>query len=89
MQINLRDLQVMPGIRPGICRNDAAAFAANKPLNLVPDSEWYYSSGTANILARIVRHSIGGTVGEYFDFLRRELFTKIGATSAVMEPDPV
>src|SRR5512137_2357279 len=35
---------------------DFAAFAAEKPLETEPDSKWVYSSGTANLVARIVRH---------------------------------
>jgi hypothetical protein len=35
--------------------DDFAAFAAAKPLAVAPDEKWYYSSGTANIIARIVR----------------------------------
>jgi len=66
--------------------HDAAAFAASKPLEVAPDSRWEYSSGTTNIISRIVRR----TVGEegYWSFPRRELFDRIGITSAVLEPDP-
>ena len=34
---------------------DFAAYAAGKPMVAKPDAEWNYSSGTANIIARIVR----------------------------------
>ena len=32
-----------------------ASYAAQKPLEAEPDTKWHYSSGTANIVARIVR----------------------------------
>jgi CubicO group peptidase (beta-lactamase class C family) len=71
----------------GSACSDVAAYAANKPLAKEPDSIWYYSSGTANIIARIIRDAVGGTQADYFAFPRRALFDKIGMRSAVMEPD--
>ncbi len=67
---------------------DFAAFAANKPLVHPPDSVWSYSSGTANIVARLVRRQAEQLYEDYFDFLYQELFNKIGMTSAMIEPDP-
>lgn len=66
---------------------DFAAFAAAKPLKTAPDSEWYYSSGTANITARIVRQTIEKESQPYYRFLYEQLFDRIGMYSAVMEPD--
>jgi CubicO group peptidase (beta-lactamase class C family) len=67
---------------------DFAAYAAAKPLEAEPDSVWHYSSGTANIVARIVRRAAETTDKNYFVFLYRELFDKIGMHSAIFEPDP-
>lgn len=67
---------------------DFAAYAVEKPLESEPDGKWYYSSGTANIVARIVRHAAEKDYPRYYDFLRKELFAKIGMHSAVPEPDP-
>jgi len=67
---------------------DFAAYAASKPLEAEPDRIWNYSSGTANILARIVRRAAEQQYGHYYGFLRQELFDRIGMTSAVLEPDP-
>lgn len=67
---------------------DMAHFAASMPLAHEPDTVWSYSSGTTNILARIVRHKVGGTDEDYFAFPREELFGKLGMASAVLEPDP-
>lgn len=67
---------------------DFAAFAAAKPLIYPPDSVWSYSSGTANIIARIVRQRAETVYENYYNFLREEFFAKIGMTTAVIEPDP-
>jgi CubicO group peptidase (beta-lactamase class C family) len=64
-----------------------AAFAAKMPMEIAPDSKWYYSSGTSNIIARIVRQTAEVSYANYYDFIRDELFYKIGMYSAVMEPD--
>ena len=66
---------------------DFAAYAADKPLEAKPDTKWNYSSGTANIIARIVRQTAEKTYPEYYTFIRDQLFHKIGMISAVMEPD--
>src|SRR5690606_31026637 len=39
---------------------DTGAFAAAMPLAFPPDTHWAYSSGTSNLVARIVRHAIDG-----------------------------
>jgi CubicO group peptidase (beta-lactamase class C family) len=66
----------------------ASDVAISKPLNNEPDSDWRYSSGTTNILNKIIRDKVGGTNLEYFNFPRKVLFDKIGMQSAVIEPDP-
>lgn len=67
---------------------DFAAYAANKPLVAKPGIRWNYSSGTANIIARIVRQTAERNYPRYYTFMRGELFDKIGMYSAVMEADP-
>ncbi len=62
-------------------------FAAAKKLRTGPDGEWYYSSGTANIVARIIRDASGGTLAGAYAFARRELFDKLGMCSAIIETD--
>ena len=66
---------------------DTAAYAANKPLEAEPDSEFWYSTGTMHIIFRLLRHAIGGTDADYFAFPHTELFDQIGMTTAVLEPD--
>jgi CubicO group peptidase (beta-lactamase class C family) len=67
---------------------DFGAYAAAKPLAAAPGSRWSYSSGTANIISRIVRQAAEAETPNSYRFLRRELFDAIGMTSAVMEADP-
>jgi CubicO group peptidase (beta-lactamase class C family) len=67
---------------------NAAGFAAAMPLEADPGSRWSYSSGSANILARIVRLASGTSLGEQFNFPRRALFERIAMSSATLEPDP-
>ena len=64
-----------------------ADYAAAKPLIADPDTLWNYSSGTANIIARMVTDQAGGNLVAYQKFSRESLFNKIGAYSAVIEPD--
>jgi CubicO group peptidase (beta-lactamase class C family) len=64
-----------------------AAFAAAKGMESEPDGSWYYSSGTANIIARIVRQTIEKDEPAYYRYLYRRLFDRIGMHSAVMEMD--
>ena len=64
---------------------DMAAYAASRPIKVAPGSEFYYSSGNANILSRIVRQMVGDQ--NYYSFIYDSLFRKIGMHTAVMEPD--
>jgi CubicO group peptidase (beta-lactamase class C family) len=66
---------------------DTAAFTAAKPLDVAPDSRWRYISGNPNLVCRIMRDALGGSLAQYFAFPRRTLFDKIGMRSAVLEPD--
>jgi CubicO group peptidase (beta-lactamase class C family) len=66
---------------------DFGAYAAAKPLETKPDAKWYYSSGTANIVAGIVRRAVETDDGYYYRFIHDQLIDKIGMTSAVLEPD--
>jgi len=67
--------------------SDFGAFAAQSPLEAHPDEQWNYSSGTANIIARIVRQEAEKISPNYYQFLRSAFFDRIGMTSAVLEPD--
>lgn len=67
-------------------RGDASGFAIDKPLLHTPGSHFAYSSGTTNIICRIIRETIDNDA-VYHAFPYAELFHPIGATSAIMERD--
>jgi CubicO group peptidase (beta-lactamase class C family) len=68
--------------------DDFAAYAARKPLKAQPDDRWSYASGTTNIVSRAIRKAIEEQGDpHYYSFIHKELFDKIGMTSAVLEPD--
>lgn len=64
---------------------DMAAYAASRPLKHAPGTHCYYTSGSTNLLSRIVRHTTGER--EYHSFPYRKLFDKLGMQSMVMEVD--
>ena len=51
-----------------------------------PGEEFIYSSGTSNIISRIIRAQID--TGEYYRFPYNELFYKIGMLHTTLETDP-
>jgi CubicO group peptidase (beta-lactamase class C family) len=60
---------------------DMAAFAAARPLAHEPDTMFNYSSGTTNMLSRIVADVVG--YGDaYRNYLDQRLFGPLGMTSA-------
>ena len=68
---------------------DTAGYTASLPLEAEPGSKWYYSSGTTNILSRIIRHQLGADFATYAAFPYVNLFNKIGMHSTTMELDAI
>lgn len=66
-------------------KKEMGLYAMESPLESEPNTVFEYSSGTTNILSRIIREAIGDE--DYYRFYYRELFEKIGARSMVIEPD--
>jgi CubicO group peptidase (beta-lactamase class C family) len=76
----------------GVGKDDMAAYAAGLPLLHEPGSVWNYSSGTTNIVSRIVGQSVGGgepAVNEkaMTAFLHDRLFGPVGMNSAIPKFD--
>jgi CubicO group peptidase (beta-lactamase class C family) len=67
--------------------HDAANYAARKPLVHTPGNRWYYSSGTTNIISRLIRSTFGNDYEAYLKFPGKSLFHRIGMYSALMETD--
>ncbi|MFW2334646.1 serine hydrolase domain-containing protein [Ilumatobacter sp.] len=66
---------------------DHAAYAAALPLVHPPGTVWNYSSGTTNIIARIVGEIVGGGSEGMERFLAERLFEPCGMSSAVPKFD--
>jgi len=64
---------------------DMGKFASMQKAEKQPDEEWYYSSGTTNILSRMLKLQLGRDT--YLQWPYREIFSKLGVTSAVFEVD--
>ena len=64
----------------------ASGFAASMPLAHPPGTKWYYSSGTTNIIASVLRETFANE-RDYLRFPRERLFAPLGMTSTVLAPD--
>lgn len=73
--------------------HDHASYAAALPIDHAPGTVWSYSSGTTNIIARILGDIVGEVDGDrrrgMETFLRHRLFGPVGMTSAVPKFDDV
>jgi len=91
MQSGLVFLETYDRVRSDLtlmyANGDLAGFAAAKPLEAEPGTKWKYSTGTSNIIGRIVFENAGATYPERFSFPRRELFEPLGMRTAVLEVD--
>ena len=67
-------------------RPDAGLYAARKSLAAAPGTVWRYSSGTTNIISRVLRAVIDDDA-RYAEFPHRALFDRIGMSSALIEAD--
>lgn len=66
---------------------DMGGYALAKPLEAEPGTQWSYSSGTTNILSKILFQQTGGDIRSLETFAREELFHKLGMTTAIFEHD--
>jgi CubicO group peptidase (beta-lactamase class C family) len=71
----------------GAGKDDVAAYAAGLPLNHAPGECWNYSSGTTNIVSRIVGDVVGGGQAGMEAFLHDRLFAPAGMHSATAKFD--
>lgn len=68
-------------------RHDTGAFAANMPLVHQPGSVWSYSSGTTNIICRLLKNLVGGGADGMLRFMNDELFEPMGFRTATPKFD--
>ncbi|MBK6967030.1 MAG: serine hydrolase [Bacteroidales bacterium] len=66
--------------------SDFAAYVAGHQLKSAPGSEWYYSSGSTNLVSGLIRKAINND-DEYFRLAPERLFNRIGMPDAVFEAD--
>src|SRR4051812_10560940 len=66
-------------------RANMGAYVASLPLKHSPGTVFYYSSGNANLLGRIIKQTVGDSVYPAFPY--NTLFHKINMYSLVLEPD--
>ena len=65
---------------------DMGTVQIEKPAKFPPNLHWNYSSGTTNLLSKILRNQFK-THQEYLDFWYTALIDKIGMNSMVVETD--
>lgn len=65
--------------------DDKGGYAAMQPLDHEPGTFWEYSSGTTNLLSKIIRQTVGDSA--YYRFLYEKLFYRIGMHHSLIEPD--
>ena len=65
---------------------DISAIPQGKSLIHKPGKHWYYSSGTTNLLSRLVRDKINADEA-YWRFPYDSIFNRINMYSAIMETD--
>jgi len=70
----------------GAGRGDVGRAAARAPAEHPPGTVWSYSSGSANILSRVLHDALGPREA-YRKFLQTRLFDPLGIKSAVPEFD--
>jgi CubicO group peptidase (beta-lactamase class C family) len=62
--------------------DDHAAYAAQLPLDHLPGTVWNYSSGTSNIICRVLGDVVGGGEQGMREFLDQRLFGPAGMPDA-------
>lgn len=67
-------------------KGNMGLYTAQKALKNKPDSIWNYSSGSTNLVCKILRSSFDND-SLYYSYPRKEFFNKIGMKSAVIEVD--
>ncbi len=69
------------------CQPDMGHFAFEKPLEHPAGSHWYYSSGTTNIVSKLLRNQFNND-SIYYSSFYTDLFNKTGMADVVFEVDP-
>lgn len=65
--------------------DDKGGYAASKKAEFKPNEFFEYSSGTTNLLSKIIRQTLGDSA--YYRYPYERLFYKIGMLHTLIEPD--
>ncbi|MBL7865434.1 MAG: serine hydrolase [Cyclobacteriaceae bacterium] len=65
--------------------DDKGGYAAARPLKYPIGTHWEYSSGTTNLLSKIIRETVGDA--NYPKFAYENFFYRIGMFHTIIEPD--
>lgn len=65
---------------------DCSSFAIDQPLEADPGTYWEYSSGTTNIISKLIRESFSND-SLYYQFPYERLFEKLGMESIQLDTD--
>ena len=68
------------------CEADMSRFAMERPVAYKAGTHWYYSSGSTNIVSKLIRRQFSSD-SAYYVFADNRLFNKIGMPDAVLEVD--
>ncbi len=68
-------------------RHDTGAFAANQPLLNSPGEFWSYSSGSTNIICRVLKRIVGDGANGMIKYMNERLFEPIGIRTATPKFD--
>ncbi len=66
----------------GAGKDDVAGYTIDRPSRHEPGSVFNYSSGTSNVIARIISDELGGGPDRLRSFMNERLFHPIGARNA-------
>lgn len=66
--------------------SDFAKYAYQRPLKSAPGTNWYYSSGTTNIVNHLIRNTFSSDE-ELHRYVHERLFHRIGMADAIFETD--
>jgi CubicO group peptidase (beta-lactamase class C family) len=66
---------------------DVAAYAASRPAAHAPGAVWNYSSGTTNIISRVLGEAFAAVGAPMVDVIQTRLFDRLGMSSATAKFD--
>jgi CubicO group peptidase (beta-lactamase class C family) len=66
----------------------ASDYAMQSSMAHAPGEHWYYSSGTTNLLSRLIYERLGASSQAYIDYLYQRVLQPLAMTNTTVELDP-